>query len=159
MTMKRTIALAACVATGITAGVALGAKPVELVQVVRIDETDVLPAGTLCPFPVTVRTVGHLRIKEEPNRSFVNPNLRDTLTGPRGTLTSKDVGLDRTTFLPDGTITILSTGIHFQARTPDGTKVVQGIGARTITISPSGDVNVVLRNPNDSLGEAQCAFL
>ena len=125
----------------------------------RIDDTDVLPAGTLCPFPVTFRTVGQLRIKEEPNRSFVNPNLRDTLTGPGGTLTSKDVGLDRTTFLPDGTITILSTGIHFQARTPDGTKVLQGIGARKITISPSGDVDVVFKNPNDSSGEAQCAFL
>ena len=57
------------------------------------------------PFPVTLRTVGQLRIKQEANRSFVNPNLRDTLTGPGGTLTSRDVRLDRTTFLPDGTIT------------------------------------------------------
>ena len=154
-----TIALAACAAAALTAGVALGARPVEPVQVLRIDETDTIPAGALCAFPVQIRTVGQLRIKVEQNRFFSNPNLRDTLTGPGGTLTSKDVGLDRLTLLADGTVKVLATGIHFQARTPDGVKVLQGIGARTITVSPSGEVDIDFKNPNDSSGEGLCAFL
>ena len=151
--------LASCLVVGAASGVALGAKPVTPVQVVPVDETVSYPAGTVCPFPVAIRSVGHVRVKEEADRFFANPNLRDTLIGPDGTLTSKDVGLDRQTLSPDGTVTILSTGIHFQARTPDGRKVTQGIGARVITISPTGDVDVVFRNPNDSFGDALCDFL
>jgi hypothetical protein len=156
--MRTTIALA-CAAAAVSAGAALGAPPVEPVQVLRIDETETIPAGALCAFPVQIRTVGHVRIKVEQNRFFSNPNLRDTLTGPGGTLTSKDVGLDRSTLLPDGTVQVLSRGIHFQARTPDGVKVLQGIGARKTTVSPSGDVDIDFKNPNDSSGEAACAFL
>lgn len=158
--MRKPIALAACAGAGLLAvGVAVGARPVEPVQVLRIDETETIPAGAVCAFPVTIRSVGQVRIKQEASRTFVNPNLRDTLTGPGGTLTSKDVGLDRVTFRPDGTLRVLATGIHFQARTSEGTKVLQGIGARTITVSPGGEVDVVFRNPNDSSGEGLCAFL
>jgi hypothetical protein len=67
--MRTTIALA-CAAAAVSAGAALGARPVEPVQVLRIDETETIPAGALCAFPVQIRTVGHVRIKVEQNRFF-----------------------------------------------------------------------------------------
>jgi hypothetical protein len=158
---RMTIAAAACAVAALSAATAFAARPVEPVQVVRVNETVTIPAGQLCSFPVIARTTGHVRVKVEAERVFENPSLTTVFTGPGGSVTTKDRGLDRATFRPDGTVLLLSTGIHFQARLADGTKVEQGIGARVIVFdAATGDlISVTFKNPNDSFGSGPCVFI
>ena len=157
----RTIVAAGCAVAALSAGEALAAKP-DSVVVLRVNETTPLPAGDFCDFPVTIRETGHLRIKEESSgRLFINTSLTTTITGPGGSITSKDRGLDRFTPRPDGTVVYLATGIHFQVRTAGGTKLEQGIGARKIVFDiATGDViSLDYKNPNDSDGSDPCTFI
>jgi hypothetical protein len=155
-----TIAAAACAVAALSAATAFAARPVEPVQVVRVNETVTIPAGQLCSFPVVERTTGHVRVKVEAERVFENPSLTTVFTGPGGSITTKDRGLDRFTLRPDGTVVLLSTGIHFQVRLADGTKG-QGIGARVIVFdATTGDViSVTFKNPNDSFPPLPCEFI
>jgi hypothetical protein len=146
--------LATLAALGLGCGVAL-AEPPTVNERMAVDDTIVVPAGELCAFPVTVHQVGTARIKVQGDRLFSNPNITDTVSGPGGSVTSKDVGLDRFSDNGDGTFTIHSTGIHFQA---DG---VRQIGLQVITILAStGElVDLVVKNPTTSPDSAICTLI
>ncbi|MGY1697760.1 hypothetical protein ACI780_22920 [Geodermatophilus sp. SYSU D00814] len=74
----------------------------------------------LCGFEVTSSAKGHFRltIHLDRNGEFVravgHPSSSITLTGPGGTVTTADRGMDRTTVDPDGTLTVFGTGIHLK---------------------------------------------
>ena len=50
------------------------------------------------------------------DRVTAHPSFRSTLTGPTGTITTADVGLDRFVENEDGTISIFGTGIHLKIK-------------------------------------------
>jgi hypothetical protein len=89
-----------------------------------VNETEVIPAGELCEFPVVVSSTGSFREAIYFNqdgslrRVMSNPSLVTTYSNPLTgrSLTSPDRGLDKVTFNSDGTITVHGTGIHLRVK-------------------------------------------
>ena len=89
-----------------------------------VNETEAVPAGELCEFPVVVSSTGKFREaiyfnKDGSERRVMsNPSLVTTFSNPLTgrSLTSPDRGLDKVTFNPDGTITVHGTGIHLRVK-------------------------------------------
>jgi hypothetical protein len=89
-----------------------------------VNETEVIPAGELCEFPVVVSSTGSFReaiyFNEDGSlrRVMSNPSLVTTYSNPLTgrSLTSPDRGLDKVTFNSDGTITVHGTGIHLRVK-------------------------------------------
>jgi hypothetical protein len=89
-----------------------------------VNETEVIPAGGLCEFPVVVSSTGKFReafyFDEDGGlrRIMSNPSLVTTYFNPRSgrSLTSPDRGLDKVTFNADGTVTVFGTGIHLRVK-------------------------------------------
>jgi hypothetical protein len=100
------------------------AVPPEIHHFKWVNETEVIPAGELCEFPVVVSSTGKFREAIYFNqdgsvrRVMSNPSLVTTYFNPRTgrSLTSPDRGLDKITFNPDGTFTIHGTGIHLRVK-------------------------------------------
>ena len=105
-------------------------------------QVDVIPAGALCSFPITVTASGHLRIATyfdrdgNITREVSNPSQVLTVSANGNSFVTADRGVDRFTVNPDGTITIFGTGIHLRVK-----GVYQDIGLWIITLDPeTGDI-------------------
>ena len=100
------------------------AIPPEIHHFKWVNETEIIPAGELCEFPVVVSSTGKFReaiyFNKDGSESRVmsNPSLVTTYSNPLTgrSLTSPDRGLDKVTFNPDGTITVHGTGIHLRVK-------------------------------------------
>jgi hypothetical protein len=95
-----------------------------------------------------------VRLKVQGNRVFTNVNLTDAFTGPGGSVTSKNVGLDRVTDNGDGTLTVHATGLFFRA---DGVQIT-GLQITTVLASTGEIIDVVVKNPNNDPDSA-CALI
>lgn len=144
--------LAALAALGLGCGVAFAAPP-EINERIAVDDTFVVTG--FCPFDFTIHQVGTVRLKVQGNRSFTNLNLTNTFTGPGGSVTSKDVGLDRVTDNGDGTLTLHATGLFFRA---DGVQR-RGLEITTILASTGEIIDVVVKNPSNTPDSAFCALI
>ena len=108
----------------VTSTAAVAAPPERVVsEVYSADETvfdEFLSEA--CGFPVTANMSGHYRVTLFFNRDgsidrvTAHPSIRSTLTSPTATVTTMDVGLDRTVENADGTISIFGTGIHLKLK-------------------------------------------
>jgi hypothetical protein len=100
------------------------AVPPEIHHFKWVNETETIPAGELCEFPVVVSSTGTFREavyfnQDGSERRLVsNPSLVTTYSNPlSGTsFSSPDRGMDRVTFNPDGTVTVFGTGIHLRVK-------------------------------------------
>jgi hypothetical protein len=100
------------------------AVPPEIHHFKWVNETETIPAGALCEFPVVVSSTGNFRVAVYFNqdgtvrREVSNPSLVTTYSNPlSGTsFSSPDRGMDRVTFNPDGTVTVFGTGIHLRVK-------------------------------------------
>jgi hypothetical protein len=100
------------------------AVPPEIHHFKWVNETETIPAGELCEFPVVVSSTGNFREAVYFNqdgsvrREVSNPSLVTTFSNPlAGTsFSSPDRGMDRVTFNPDGTMTVFGTGIHLRVK-------------------------------------------
>jgi hypothetical protein len=100
------------------------AVPPEIHHFKWVNETETIPAGELCEFPVVVSSTGTFREavyfnQDGSERRLVsNPSLVTTYSNPlAGTsFSSPDRGMDRVTFNPDGTVTVFGTGIHLRVK-------------------------------------------
>jgi hypothetical protein len=100
------------------------AVPPEIHHFKWVNETETIPAGELCEFPVVVSSTGNFREAIYFNqdgsvrREVSNPSLVTTYSNPlSGTsFSSPDRGMDRVTFNPDGTVTVFGTGIHLRVK-------------------------------------------
>jgi len=100
------------------------AVPPEIHHFKWVNETETIPAGELCEFPVVVSSTGTFREavyfnQDGSERRLVsNPSLVTTFSNPlSGTsFSSPDRGMDRVTFNPDGTVTVFGTGIHLRVK-------------------------------------------
>jgi hypothetical protein len=100
------------------------AVPPEIQHFKWVNETETIPAGALCEFPVVVSSTGTFREavyfnQDGSERRLVsNPSLVTTFSNPlSGTsFSSPDRGMDRVTFNPDGTMTVFGTGIHLRVK-------------------------------------------
>lgn len=124
--MRRTIAAATlAVAVAVGASLPAAAAPPQRVvsEVYKADVTVVDEfLSAECGFRVTARMAGRLRVTEfynrdgSLNRITAHPSIRSTLTSPTASITTMDVGLDRSVENADGTITIFGTGIHLKLK-------------------------------------------
>ncbi|MGY1728777.1 hypothetical protein ACI79J_17565 [Geodermatophilus sp. SYSU D01062] len=93
-----------------------------------------------CGFDVTSSAKGHFRLTVHLDRNgeFVravgHPSFTNTLTGPGGTVTTADRGMDRITVDPDGTLTVFGTGIHLKIHGG-----AHAIGLWVLVIDPETD--------------------
>jgi len=92
-------------------------------EVYSVDETVVDTfLSEACGFPVTARVSGHYRVTLFFNRDgsidrvAAYPSIRSTLSSSTASITTTDVGLDRTVENEDGTISIFGTGIHLRLK-------------------------------------------
>ena len=100
------------------------AVPPEIHHFKWVNETETIPAGELCEFPVVVSSTGNFREAVYFNqdgsvrREVSNPSLVTTYSNPlSGTsFSSPDRGMDRVTSNPDGTVTVFGTGIHLRVK-------------------------------------------
>jgi hypothetical protein len=94
------------------------AAPPEIHHFKWVNETETIPAGGLCEFPVVVSSTGNFREAIYFNqdgserRRVSNPSLVTTYSNPLTgkSFSSPDRGMDRITFNPDGTVTVFGTG-------------------------------------------------
>ena len=125
--MMNRIVVAAALSVGAVLASPLPASAVPPVRVVsEVFDADVEVVDEFlsaeCRFRVTARLAGHYRETEFYNRDgsldrvTAHPSFRSTLTGPTGTITTADVGLDRFVENEDGTISIFGTGIHLKIK-------------------------------------------
>jgi hypothetical protein len=113
------VAVAFAVASHSAAG-----RPQPMIQQFRFEnEIEVIPAGALCDFPVTVASSGHFRVAVHFNkdgsvrRIMQNPSLVTTFSANGKSFTSPDRGLDKMTLDEDaGTVTVHGTGIHLRVK-------------------------------------------
>jgi hypothetical protein len=122
--MKRlvTVALLGMLVLGLAGPAA--AVPPEIHHFKWVNETETIPAGDLCEFPVIISSTGNFREAVYFNqdgsvrREVSNPSLVTTFSNPlAGTsFSSPDRGMDRVTFNPDGTVTVFGTGIHLRVK-------------------------------------------
>lgn len=118
------------------------AVPPEIHHFKWVDETETIPAGELCAFPVVVSSAGTFREavyfnQDGSERRLVsNPSLVTTYSNPlSGTsFSSPDRGMDRVTFNPDGTVTVFGTGIHLRVKGE-----IQQIGLWVLTFDEATD--------------------
>ena len=100
------------------------AVPPEIHHFKWVNETETIPAGALCEFPVVVSSTGNFREAVYFNqdgsvrREVSNPSLVTTYSNPLSgaSFSSPDRGMDRVTFNPDGTVTVFGTGIHLRVK-------------------------------------------
>ncbi len=157
------LATAAMVALAVPSAAA-AAPPVHDVEV--FDPDTVQPDPQLsaeCGFPVTARVAGHIRYAEFSGpkaRITAHPSLRTTFTGPGGSVSTLDAGLDRGTFLEGGRLAVFGTGVHLKL--PDGTKdaglwrLVVDLGTgQLVSAEYHGRFDV----PADGTGAAICAAI
>jgi hypothetical protein len=118
------------------------AVPPEIHHFKWVNETETIPAGELCEFPVVVSSTGTFREavyfnQDGSERRLVsNPSLVTTFSNPlTGTsFSSPDRGMDRVTFNPDGTVTVFGTGIHLRVKGE-----IQQIGLWILTFDEATD--------------------
>lgn len=118
------------------------AVPPEIHHFKWVNETETIPAGELCEFPVVVSSTGAFREavyfnQDGSERRLVsNPSLVTTYSNPlSGTsFSSPDRGMDRVTFNPDGTVTVFGTGIHLRVKGE-----IQQIGLWILTFDEATD--------------------
>jgi hypothetical protein len=100
------------------------AIPPEIHHFKWVNETETIPAGALCEFPVVVSSTGNFREAVYFNqdgsvrREVSNPSLVDIISNPLSgaSFSSTDRGMDRVTSNPDGTVTVFGTGIHLRVK-------------------------------------------
>ena len=100
------------------------AIPPEIHHLKWVNETETIPAGALCEFPVVVSSTGNFREAVYFNqdgsvrREVSNPSLVDVISNPLSgaSFSSTDRGMDRVTSNPDGTVTVFGTGIHLRVK-------------------------------------------
>jgi hypothetical protein len=118
-------ATAIAVAFGVaTSSAAVAAPPERVVSEVYSADVPVVDTylSEACGFEVIARLSGHFRVTLFFNRDgsvdrvTAHPSIRSTLTSPTATVTTMDVGLDRTVENADGTISIFGTGIHLKLK-------------------------------------------
>ena len=115
-------ALAAFAMLLLSANHAAAAKPLLVERVVfdpAITEVDPF-LSEACGTEVTATIAGHFVLKEFYDRDgnlvreAAYPSLRETYASEFATMTTMDVGLDKTVYNEDGTISIFGTGIHLK---------------------------------------------
>ncbi len=138
--MRVLFLLAAFVVAAVVAVPAYASPPD--VSVFKVDDSETIPAGDFCSFPITVHSTGKFRVAVYFNRDgsvrqvSQNPSLVDTVTNPANgkTILSADRGLDKFSINADGTVFLLSTGIHIKVQ-----GVYYEIGLRKILFSGDPD--------------------
>ena len=162
--MKGTAALLALVAACLgLSGTAAAAKPV--IERIPVDESSTIPCGA---YSLTNHETGFVVVHTQFDRNgdfrgeLVSISITHTITGPGGTVTSRDVGVDRLVVQEDGSAILAVVGLVSRFVIPGEGLVAAEVGIIRLRFDGPGDPTPELlfeAGRHDDLEAALCELL
>jgi hypothetical protein len=144
-------------------GTAAAAKPA--IERIPIDETGTVPCGA---YSLTHREQGFVVVHTQFDRhgdfrrEVTSVSITHTITGPGGTLTSRDVGIDRLVVQEDGSAILAVVGLVSRFVVPGEGLVAIDVGIVRLRFDGPGDPEPELlfdAGRHDDLEAALCGLL